>query len=206
MEIELKYLLKDRDQADEIFADELVKDYEDKGSFETIDMQAIYYDTADRKLTAEGIALRVRKEGEDYVATMKDKGNSIEGMHKRKEINVRLSDDEMIKHPDVTIFKESDEYDQLVGIAGKGKLVPVLEMVFERRQVRVDTGNAISVLSCDDGSIRAGGKTVPIMEMEIELYSGDLEELKEYGQKIADKYGLVPEDRSKFARGYDLLR
>ena len=44
------------------------------------------------------------------------------------------------------------------------------------------------------------------MEMEIELYSGDLEELKEYGQKIADKYGLVPEDRSKFARGYDLLR
>ena len=79
-------------------------------------------------------------------------------------------------------------------------------MVFERRQVRVDTGKAISVLSCDDGSIRAGGKTVPIMEMEIELYSGDLDELKEYGQKIADKYGLVPEDRSKFARGYDLLR
>ena len=28
MEIELKYLLKDRDQADEIFADELVKDYD----------------------------------------------------------------------------------------------------------------------------------------------------------------------------------
>ncbi|MBR3146585.1 MAG: CYTH domain-containing protein [Eubacterium sp.] len=206
MEIELKYLLKDRAQADEIFSGSLVKEYEDEGSFETIDMQAIYYDTPDRKLTAEGIALRVRKEGGYYVATMKDKGNSIQGMHKRREINVRLSDEEMIKHPDVTIFKESDAYDELVRIAGKGSLAPVLEMTFERRQVRVDTGKAISVLSCDDGHITAGGRTLPIMELEIELYSGDVEELREYGQKIAAEYGLTPEDRSKFARGYDLLK
>lgn len=205
MEIELKYLLRDRAQADEILNDELVKEVEDEGSEETIDMHAVYYDTADHKLTEAGIALRVRKEGEYYVATMKDKGNTIEGMHKRQEINVRLTDEEMIQHPDVTIFSESDAYEQLLEIAGKGKLLPVLEMKFERRQVRVDTGKAISVLSCDDGYISAGGKTLPIMELEIELYSGSLDELKEYGGRIAAKYDLKPEDRSKFARGYDLL-
>ncbi len=201
----MKYLLRDRDQADEILSDEIVKNVEDEGSFETIDMLAIYYDTPDRKLTEEGIAIRVRKEGEFYVATMKDKGNSIAGMHKRQEINVRLSDEEMIQHPDVTIFAESDAYEQLLGIAGKQKLEPVLSMEFERRQVRVDTGNSISVLSFDDGKISAGGKTIPIMEMEIELYSGSEDELKEYGHKIADKYELEPEDRSKFARGYALF-
>ena len=116
MEIEMKYLLRDREQADEILNDELVKSVEDEGSFESIDMLAIYYDTPDRALTAEGIAVRVRREGDYYVATMKDKGNSIEGMHKRKEINVRLSDEEMIHHPDVTIFSESDAYEQLLDI------------------------------------------------------------------------------------------
>lgn len=205
MEIEMKFLVRDRAQADEILSDELVTEAQDEGSYETIDMMAVYYDTPDRKLTEAGIAVRVRREGEYYVATMKDKGNSIEGMHKRKEINVRLSDEKMIHEPDVTIFSESDAYDQLLEIAGKQKLTPVLSMDFERRQVRVDTGGAISVLSFDDGKITAGGKSIPIMEMEIELYSGSEEELKDYGFKIADKYGLEPEDRSKFARGYDLL-
>ena len=202
----MKYLLRDREQADEILNDELVKSVEDEGSFESIDMLAIYYDTPDRALTNEGIAVRVRREGDYYVATMKDKGNSIEGMHKRKEINVRLSDEKMIHDPDVTIFSESDAYEQLLAIAGKDKLTEVLSMDFERRQVRIDTGGAISVLSFDDGEIKAGGKSIPIMEMEIELYSGSEDELKAYGRKIAEKFGLEAEDRSKFARGYDLLK
>lgn len=205
MEIEMKYLVRDRAQADEILNDEIVKSVEDEGSFETIDMYAVYYDTPDRKLTEAGIAVRVRREGGYYVATMKDKGNSIEGMHKRKEINVRLSDEEMIRKPDVTIFSESDAYEQLLDIAGKGKLVPVLSMIFERRQVRVDTGDAISMLSFDEGEIKAGSKALPIMEMEIELYSGSVDALKEYGAKIAEKFGLIAEDRSKFARGYALI-
>lgn len=205
MEIEMKYLVRDREQADEILNDDIVKTVEDEGSFETIDMYAVYYDTPDRRLTDAGIALRIRREGEYYVATMKDKGNSIEGMHKRKEINVRLSDEKMIHEPDVTIFSESDAYEQLLEIAGREKLVPVLSMIFERREVRVDTGDAISMLSFDDGEIKAAGKALPIMEMEIELYSGSVEALKEYGKRIADKFGLVAEDRSKFARGYSLL-
>ena len=206
MEVEMKYLLQDRRQADEILQDEIVQEVQDEGSFETIDMLAVYYDTPDRKLTEAGIAIRVRREGEFYVATMKDKGMSVGGMHKRQEINVRLSDEEMIKNPDVSIFKESDSYDKLLEIAGPGKLSPVLTMSFERRQVRVDTGNAISVLSFDDGRIEASNKSIPIMEMEIELYTGSEDELMEFGHKIAEKYALQPEDKSKFARGYELLK
>ena len=41
--------------------------------------------------------------------------------------------------------------------------------------------------------------------MEIELYSGDQEELTALGDKVAAKYGLVPEERSKFARGLRLM-
>jgi inorganic triphosphatase YgiF len=41
--------------------------------------------------------------------------------------------------------------------------------------------------------------------MEIELYSGSVDALKEYGAKIAEKFSLIAEDRSKFARGYALI-
>lgn len=206
MEVELKYLLRDRKQADDVFADPMVKDIACEGTFETIGMDAVYYDTPGRKLTEAGIAVRVRKEGGSYVATMKDKGSSAAGMHRRTEVNVDLDDSYDTAHPDISIFRGSEVYDRLCDAAGSEELVPVLEMAFERRQVKVDTGKSVSVLSCDDGEIKAAGRSLPIMELEIELVSGDEADLIEYGKKIAEKYGLKAEDRSKFARGYDLLR
>jgi len=204
MEIELKYLLKDRAQADRIFSDEAVKQAEDEKSFETIDMHSVYYDTAAHDLTEAGIAVRVRKEGDLYVATMKDRGESAEGMHRREEINVRLSDDRMITSPELSIFSESSEYERILGITGGKKLVPVLEMKFERRQVRLDTGGSISELSADDGRIIAGEKSLPLMELELELYSGSEQDMEDFGRDLAERYGLVPEDKSKFQRGYEL--
>ena len=204
MEIELKYLLKDRAQADAIFEDEIVKAIEDEKSFESVDMHSVYFDTVDHSLTKAGISVRVRKEGEDYVATMKNKGESENGMHRREEFNVRLDDRSMIESPDISIFDDTGEYENLLMIAGKDKLLPVLEMRFERREVRIDTGNAISVLSADDGEIIAGDKSIPLMELEIELYSGDEKEMMAFGEKLAAKYGLEPEDKSKFQRGYEL--
>lgn len=205
MEIELKYLLKDRNEADRILEDDIVSGVKDPDSFETLDMHAVYYDTEDLALTKSGIAIRVRREGEYYVATMKDKGTSASGLHRRREINVRLDNKAMIEEPDVTIFSESEEYEELLMIAGKDKLTPLLEMEFERRQVKIDTGSSISELSVDDGVMKANGKELPIMELELELYSGDEEEMTRFGEKLAEKYSLTPEDRSKFARAFALI-
>ena len=48
-------------------------------------------------------------------------------------------------------------------------------------------------------------KVAPISEMEIELYSGEEEDMKALGDDVAEKYGLIAENTSKFKRGLDLM-
>ena len=71
--------------------------------------------------------------------------------------------------------------------------------------MRIDTGRSISELSIDVGKIICGENTAPISEMEIELYSGDEEDMIALGQRISAKYDLLAEDRSKYKRGLDLI-
>ena len=44
-----------------------------------------------------------------------------------------------------------------------------------------------------------------ILEAELELFSGETEELEQLGAKMCEKYGLVKEERSKYARGIELI-
>ena len=71
--------------------------------------------------------------------------------------------------------------------------------------MRVDTGKSINEISADLGKIICGDKTAPISELEIELYSGDEEDMKALGTQISQKYGLISEDKSKYRRGLDLM-
>ena len=159
-----------------------------------------------RQLYREGIVFRVRKEGEKLVATLKWNGSSEEGMHKREEINVPVSDEAKLTTPDIQIFNQSEMCGILEELVGERKLMPIMNMFFTRRQMRVDTGKSINEISVDVGMIVCGGKTEPISELEVELYSGDEEDMKALGALIADKYGLISEDKSKYKRGLELLQ
>ncbi|TDP59605.1 CYTH domain-containing protein [Aminicella lysinilytica] len=204
MEIELKYLIDDEKVADEIFADDYIESIRDTKE-ECVDMDAIYYDTADRSLTGQEMAFRIRREGTSHVATLKWDGTSDNGMHKRQEINVPVSDEKLIEQPEITIFDQSDMSDVLAAVCGSRKLLPLIEVSFVRRVIRLDTGKSISELSVDRGEIIAGGKKSPVLELEIELFSGNEKEIVDIGNKLSEKYHLKPENKSKFERGYELL-
>lgn len=205
MEIELKYLIDKDEVIEEIFQDPYLSKIKDKNSDEEIEMHAVYFDTEDRRLYREGMAFRVRKEGNKLVATLKWNGSSEEGMHKREEINVPVDDEEKLKTPDIHIFDQSEMCQILGHIVGKRTLIPLMDIYFKRRQMRLDTGKSISELSVDRGQIVCNGKVAPISELEIELYSGEEEDMKALGSDMAEKYGLVPENTSKFKRGLDLI-
>ena len=81
----------------------------------------------------------------------------------------------------------------------------MMDIYFKRRQMRLDTGKSISELSVDQGQIVCNGKVAPISELEIELYSGEEDDMKALGDDMADKYGLIAENTSKFKRGLDLM-
>lgn len=203
MEIELKYLINDKDDADRIFADVSVAGFIDK-EVSSITMDAVYYDTAEKSLTEQGIAFRIRKEGDCYIGTLKWNGTSDNGMHKRQEINVPVSE-EAAGTPDLDIFRQSEMSDVLEAIVGTKKLLPLMEVDFVRRLARLDTGRSICEMSVDTGEIRAGGKKAPIYELEIELFSGNEEDIIKIGTELSEKYGLKPENKSKFQRGYELI-
>ncbi len=205
MEIELKYQVDNAEKIEQIFSDPYLESIKDKETEEEIEMHAVYFDTEDRRLYREGIVFRVRKEGRRLTATLKWNGSSEEGMHKREEINVPVRDEEKLVKPDIQIFDQSEMCQVLTDLVGKRTLIPMMDVYFSRRQVRVDTGRSISEVSLDRGRIECGGKTAPVSELEIELYSGEEEDMMALGRHISEKYGLTAENKSKYKRGLDLI-
>ncbi len=205
MEIELKYAVKNEEVMQRVLQDPYLESIKDRDTEEELEMHAVYFDTEDRRLYRDGIAFRVRKEGRKLVATLKWNGSSEDGMHKREEINVPVSDETKLTTPDIQIFDQSEMCQVLTELVGKRTLIPMMDIYFVRRQVRIDTGKSINELSVDVGKIVCGEKTVPISELEIELYSGEEADMLALGQQISEKYALIPEDKSKYKRGLDLI-
>ena len=204
MEIELKYLLTEAIAKDRVLEDKHLQEIQDPDSEETIHMRAIYFDTADNSLRGKEMAFRVREENDRRVATLKWGGSADGGLHVRGELNVPV-DDDFAKAPRMDIFQGSEIYEEIARTVGDQKLLPVMEMEYTRRQMRVDTGRSISVVSMDDGVIRTAKGEAPIAELEIELYSGDQEDMLLLGEELAATYNLLPCDTSKFQKGLALL-
>jgi Uncharacterized conserved protein len=205
MEIEMKYGIGDKEIAKGIWEDEYLSSIEEKDSREKVYMKASYFDTDDYILSKNDIAFRVRMEGTRIVASLKWQGESVEGLHTREEINVPVNDEACFIMPDPEIFKESDTGKDMIALVHGKPLHSLLETRFLRSRVRVDTGKSICEVAIDEGEIVTDFGNLPICELEIELFSGDQEDVRKIGETLAAKYGLTPEDRSKYARGLHLL-
>lgn len=205
MEMEMKYGIKDKETAESIWDDEYLLSIEEADTREKVLMKAAYFDTEDFVLSKNDIALRVRMEGSRIVATLKWKGKNEGGLHIREEINVPVDDEACFIMPDPQIFKESEIGQDVIALIGFKKLHSIMETNFVRSRFRVDNGNGIMEVSLDNGKIITDNGTSPICELEIELFSGEQEALESVTNTIADKYSLEPEERSKYARGLELL-
>ncbi|MDR2610376.1 MAG: CYTH domain-containing protein [Clostridiales Family XIII bacterium] len=208
MEVELKYKITSREQAERIWNDELFADIEENGSRAKISIKAAYFDTKDMLLSENRIAFRIRREGNRVVGTLKwgDKDVDESGLYVREEINVPVTDKACFLAPDPTIFRQSEEGRKMVELLGGGELVNIFETVFTRRKFRVDTGSSLMEISLDEGEIIADDAKAPIHELEVELYSGNRDDLIAIGNKLVEKYGISPETRSKYARGIALIK
>lgn len=204
MEIELKYLLRDDLAKDRILNDKHLLEIKNPACDETVQMRAIYLDTEEGDLRGLQIALRARFENERVVVTLKWKGSAQDGLHVRGELNVPAGS-EYLDNPTVEIFKGSEIYDELLAAVSDKKLIPVMEMDYVRKAIQVDTGKSISVVSLDEGTIHTSKGDAEILEVEVELYSGDQEDMVALGGELAAKYNLQTSDKSKYQRGLELL-
>ena len=205
MEIEFKYLIPDDAAQEAMWTEENFSRFGELDSFEKTEMQAIYYDTEDGLLQEVEAAFHIRKEGRRYVATLKWGGKSEEALHEREELSIKLCGEPDLVHPTLDIFAESEKGNELIKLVGSRQLSRIMENSFIRQTVRIDTGSTICEAALDKGETVTDAGTCKIHELELELFSGSIEDVKHIGDTLCAEFGLEPGLKSKYYRGLLLL-
>jgi triphosphatase len=170
-----------------------------------VHLQALYFDTAERALAKAGIALRLRREGRLWVQTLKAAGE--DGMT-RAEHNVPVQappgrppqiDPQL--HLGVPV---GERLELLLRASPEPGLHVVYGTDVWRRARRYTRGGATIEVCFDRGVIRAGERTVPVCELELELLAGPPQALVDEARRWTARHDLWLDGRSKAERG-DLL-
>ncbi|MEI7570886.1 MAG: CHAD domain-containing protein [Alcaligenaceae bacterium] len=163
-----------------------------RGRVTRVHLQAFYFDTPKRDLVRARIALRLRREGEQWVQTLKMPGeNSLS----RIEIN----------HDRPTPDLDLSVYATEPFAAVLAKHAETLSICYETdvqrifRQTRTELG--LVEIAFDTGLLRAGALELPISEVEFELKRGALAAVFALGKKWQQAHGLILDVRSKSERG-----
>ncbi len=194
-ELELKLTLTDPSQEDRLLADPRVFD----GDYETVVLRADYYDVPSLALTREKISLRLRRENDRLVATAKAGGGVKDGLHRREEYNLEVSESRM----DPAWFPELAL--RVLPMIRDERLEVIIRTEMNRRRRSLSWGESRIELALDHGFVEAAGKREEVLELEIELLRGKSADLFSFREQCLGGYRLVPEDESKFSRGLRLL-
>lgn len=205
MEVELKYAVPDEKLAEWIWTDDELGAMCEEGSWSVARYNGYYYDTPECVLTENDIVFRIRHEGNKTVACLKWHGDGEGALHKREELN-RTIDGDVPEVADPEIFSENEMGRYIKTLIGDDDLTRLIEVDVLRKSMRVDTGNSIVEISIDMGAVHTRSGDVPISEVELELYQGTEQSLLELGSWLSEKYELVSEEKSKFAKGIEKLR
>jgi inorganic triphosphatase YgiF len=167
-------------------------------------LQARYFDTADRRLSQAGLALRVRKEGRRWVQTLKGAGD---GVWQRLEHELTLTVPAGTQPvADPALHDGTPAGESLRKALGDEPLLPVYgtEVLRTRRLLRA-AGCSVE-LAFDEGALVAGDQRWPICELEFELKSGNPGALLALASRWVERHGLTLDVRTKAERGERLAR
>ena len=212
-EIELKFLVP------ESRLKGLLRQAQVKSS-EVTQLAAHYYDTPDQQLAQAGIGLRIRKEGDAWVQTIKAGGDGIAA---RLEHNAPL-DNEQVQAmldsntlmPDLSIYKNTSVAPALAEFKLKklAKNLTRLYVTDVERTTRLlvdesdDEANNHIEMAYDYGEIIHGNddsQRDAIQEIEFELISGDIDFLFTTAKTWCKRYKLCLSTVTKAERGSLLI-
>ena len=162
----------------------------------------LYYDTPSLELHRAGIALRLRRQGGQWLQTVKCAGVSVAGLSSRPEwedpyggeFDFSAVDDETVRR-------------RLERLRERGRLAPVFETNFLRTTWRMEPEPGVALLlALDRGWTAAAGRREAISEIEIEIATGEARHVFDLARQIAESIPLAPAPFSKAERGYRLFR
>ncbi|ENW94536.1 CYTH and CHAD domain-containing protein [Acinetobacter sp. NIPH 298] len=194
MEIELKFQLP-------VSKKKSVQLALNKQKAQKIRLQAKYYDTADRLLAKNHVAIRLRQEGEHWVQTFKA---ASKNHLQRIEEDIHLGQCEQEPELDLSLYQHNqtvqDILRDLLGDTPADLLLQFQTDVERTFHVFEFQGSQIEVC-LDDGEIRTPTDQAKICEVEFELKQGSARDLIIFSNHLVEKYQLWLDVRSKAERG-----
>ena len=175
-----------------------------KSGWEQRELFNQYYDTPARDLAQAKVALRLRRDGEQIIQTLKTRGQSVAGLSERNEWDWYLSKAKLdLKKLDDSCWPAS------LAELDKKQLMPLFSTDFTRQKAEIawGRGKARTVIEAalDLGKVIAGEGEEEICELELELRQGEPAALLELACELAADLPLMPCDISKAERGYRLF-
>lgn len=200
MEIEFKFNIPPKRLA-------AVKAAARRGVSSTLRLEARYFDTADKALSSRGIALRLRKEGEQWVQTVKAMGD---GPLDREEHNATVDTPSALARPALHGGTKAGERLRDALDCADGPLQETYRTEIDRVTRDLAFRGGVVELAFDLGRIVAHGgtpeeKQAAVCELELELKEGSVAGLVEVATQWAAQHGLVLNTVSKAERGERLL-
>jgi inorganic triphosphatase YgiF len=160
----------------------------------------IYYDTPKLDLHKSEMALRLRHAGRQWLQTLKGGGSVKAGLHQRNEWEVPVSGAALdFSAP------QAAEWDEHLPQSLRKKLQPVFVTDFSRTSRMLLWQGAQIELCLDQGEVSTEQHSTPICELELELKSGDPQQLFELALAILEIVPFELEVVSKAEQGYRLL-
>jgi inorganic triphosphatase YgiF len=160
---------------------------------------SIYFDTEQRDLHKNNLTLRVRREGQDFIQTIKTApapGVSFE----REQWEQPLAD----AQPDLTAITHTPLGNVFTAHV-RTNLRPVFETRVELTYYDLADSTWRIEIAFDQGEIVAGNRAVPICEIELELKYGYRAALFELARMIVEIIPARLMMQAKADRGYELL-
>ncbi|WP_420549895.1 inorganic triphosphatase [Curvivirga sp.] len=162
-------------------------------------LRACYYDTSDWELVKQKSSLRIRREYGKWVQTAKLALPSS-NMSKRVEINWDISSPNL----DLGLETENQDIRQALKSLHDKKIVEVFRTRIWRTARILRYKNSEIELAIDSGHIFAGEKSVVVSEAELELMSGNAEDLMDLAKEWQQIFKFTIDGASKAERGYKL--
>jgi triphosphatase len=160
---------------------------------------SVYFDTRSARLRDSGITLRVRRAGDKTIQTVKRDPKGACGPFTREEWEYEIAGDE----PDLKRAKET-AMAQFNLKKLRRKLRPVFETDVARVAIPISFRGSDLALAIDRGQVRAGRKSKPISEIEIEVKNGEPIEVVKLARRIAAETAAGYSTKAKAERGYEL--
>lgn len=162
-----------------------------------IEMETTYYDTPKGDLSHRRWTLRRRFENGRSVCTVKTPAPG----GARGEWEVEMGD---IKDAVPELCKLGAPAELLSLTAGG--VAQVCGARFTRLAGEVFAKGCTLELALDCGLLLGGGRTEPLCEVEVELKSGDEAAAVAFARDLAQRFGLVPQPKSKYRRALELAQ